>query len=83
MMKILTHKEIEFMMYYELVELTCDLITEKPLTPEYVSEIRHKVENAWVNLNIEYSKGEGYFSNEMFNYYLHSSFEAEFGTTIN
>ena len=71
------------MIYYELIELTDKLIKEKPLTPLRVCKIRESVEKAWVELNAEYSRGGGYFSDEMFNYYLHGCFEAEFNASIN
>jgi hypothetical protein len=82
-MKILTHKGEKFMMYYELIELTDRLMSKEELTPYRISEIRVCLEKAWIELNAEYSKGGGYFSEMMFQYYLHGCFESKFGTSIN
>ena len=83
MMKEKTISGESFMVYSELIEIAAEMVIKKPLTPLRVCKIRHCVENAWVNLNIEYTKGNGHFSDAMFQYYLHRSFELEYGTLIN
>ena len=83
MIKQLTHKGEKFMMYYELIEITDDMLGKKPLTPLRVCKIRDAVQKKWVELNIQYAKGKGYFSEEMFQYYLHSCFEAKYNANIN
>jgi len=82
MIAIINHQGEEIMIHSEIMEFAIDLVAEKPLTIDRVNEIRDNIQGDWVNVNVSYGGGS-YFSDNMFQYYLHRAFEITYGTLLN
>ena len=80
-----SYKGETFLMHTEVLEKVIEMVAVCPLSEGRLKDIRHDLENEWINVHIKYGFGlVDVFTDEMSEFYIHRAFESLFlGNSIN